>query len=482
MVLPAWLAGGSAVIGVLGAVTAMLVSPIWGVALVLTALCAGVSVRRPALGVHVLFVCGVLLVDISALSVYRYFLLSDLLFLSAFSLQTWIDRRTEVYYPRLLTWLFVVYLTGHFIAFGRSDDMSSASTWLHSLFVMLAYTPILTTLLVRRPELTRSLFVALMVSGGLQACIVIANVANGLDWRNGMRIPGAFGSLHLWLYATAAIAAAGVFLAGSRTARVGSLLVLVPIALAEAFLRSRMLWIATIVGISMIVILQSRRRLLGLGAVAALSALLVAGFMTDVYPDAAQRRISDALRPTETPDLVARMKVIYDLARSIEESPLVGLGVAQSPRYLTEHQSSARVVIVHNIIMHAAVEGGVLAGLAIALMPIAIGVLWAAAAKRNSESMRHSRLLLSWEGSSLISIYLAAQLTPTLYEHTFYLLLAALASTAPRLSSTVWRPGRGADRRSNNLRLSANVELGALTSGNPAQLQAKSQIAMTRRV
>jgi len=62
------------------------------------------------------------------------------------------------------------------------------------------------------------------------------------------------------------------------------------------------------------------------------------------------------------------------------------------------------------------------------------------------------------------------------------LLLAALASTAPRLSSTVWRPGRGADRRSNNLRLSANVELGALTSGNPAQLQAKSQIAMTRRV
>jgi hypothetical protein len=115
-------------------------------------------------------------------------------------------------------------------------------------------------------------------------------------------------------------------------------------------------------------------------------------------------------------------------------------------------------------------------------MPIAIGVLWAAAAKRNSESMRHSRLLLSWEGSSLISIYLAAQLTPTLYEHTFYLLLAALASTAPRLSSSVWRPGRGADRRSNNLRLSANVELGALTSGNPAQLQAKSQIAMTRRV
>ena len=169
MVLPGGLAGGSAVIGVLGAVTAMLITPIWGVALVLTALCAGVSVRRPALGVHVLFVCGVLLVDISALSIYRYFLLSDLLFLSAFSLQTWIDRRTEVYYPRLLTWLFVVYLTAHFIAFGRSADMSSASTWLHSLFVMLAYTPILTTLLVRRPELTRSLFVALMVSGGLQA-------------------------------------------------------------------------------------------------------------------------------------------------------------------------------------------------------------------------------------------------------------------------------------------------------------------------
>jgi hypothetical protein len=109
-------------------------------------------------------------------------------------------------------------------------------------------------------------------------------------------------------------------------------------------------------------------------------------------------------------------------------------------------------------------------------------VLWAAAAKRNSESMRHSRLLLSWEGSSLISIYVAAQLTPTLSEHTFYLLLAALASAAPRLSSSAWRPGRGADRRSN-LRLSADVELGALTSGNPAQLQAaKSQVAMTRRV
>jgi O-Antigen ligase len=438
MVLPAWLLGGLAVFAVLGAVTAVLVSPIWGIALVMVALCASVTARRPALGVAVLFVCGVLLVDISALSVYRYFLLSDLLFLSAFALQTWIDRRTEVYYPRLLTWLFVVYLAAHFIAFSRSNDASSAPTWLHSAFVMLAYTPILTTLMVRRPELKRILFVTVMVTGGLQACIVIANVANGLDWQKGTRIAGAFGSAHLWLYAAAAVAAVGVFLTGNPPARIGSLLVLMPIGLAEAFLRSRMLWIATFVGISLMLILQSRRRLLGFGAVAALSVLLVAGFMTGGYPDAIERRINDALKPTETADLVARLQVIYELANSIEQSPLVGLGVAQSPTYLTEHQSSAKVVSVHNIIMHAAVEGGVLAGLAVALMPIAIAVLLVAAARAESTAVRFSRLLLSWEGASLAAIYLAAQLTPTLYEHTFYLLLAALASTSAQLTAPPW--------------------------------------------
>jgi hypothetical protein len=426
---PLFLTGASVVVGVAGAVTATLVSPIWGVAVVLVAVCAGVSVKCPALGVTVLFACGVLLVDISALAVYRYFLLSDLLFVLAFSLQAWIDRRTEVYYPRLLTWLFAVYLTTHFIAFSRSDDISSASTWLHSAFVMLAFTPILTTLLVRRPQLKAVLFVTLMVSAGLQAGIIIGNVANGLKWQSGMRIPGAFGSLHLWLYATAAIAAMGVLLAGKRTARIGSLLVLGSIGLAEVFLRSRMLWIATIVGISMMVILQSRRRLLGVGAAASLCLLLVAGFVTGAYPDAVQLRIRAVLRPTETPDLVARMQVIHDLAGSIEESPLVGVGVAQSERYLRFHQSSAKVVNVHNVIMHAAVEGGALAGLAIALIPIAIGVLWVAAARDTGPGL-HSRLFLNWAGSSLVAVYFAAQLTPTLYEHTFYVLVAALAASA----------------------------------------------------
>ncbi len=429
MVAPLLRVGGAAAVGVLGAVTATLVSPIWGVALVLLVVCAGVSVRCPALGVTVLFACGVLLVDISALAVYRYFLLSDLLFVLAFLLQVWIDRRTEIYYPRLLTWLFAVYLATHFIAFSRSDDMSSAPAWLHSAFVMLAFTPIVTTLLVRRPQLKAVLFVTLMASAGLQAGIIAAKVANGLEWRSGMRIPGAFGSLHLWLYAAAAIAATGVVLAGKRTARISALLVLGAIGLAEVFLRSRMLWIATIVGISMMVILQSRRRLLGVGAVASLCVILVAGFMAGVYPDAVQLRIRAVLRPTETPDLVARMQVIHDLAGSIEESPLVGLGVAQSARYLTLHQSSAKVVNVHNVIMHAAVEGGALAGLAIALIPIAIGVLWVAAA-RNAAPGVPSRLFLNWAGSSLVAIYFAAQLTPTLYEHTFYLIVAALAASA----------------------------------------------------
>jgi hypothetical protein len=291
--------------------------------------------------------------------------------------------------------------------------------------MMLVYVPAVTTLLALRTDLRRYVMPTLLVSVTVQSLVVIEAVAGGLVWQSGLRIGGAFGSVQLWPYAAAVVAAAALVMTGSVRTRVAVLLALLPIAAAEMFLRSRMLWIASLLGATVFLFAQARSKVAAAALVSICVAALAGGYLLGVYPAAVQVRISDALNPTQTPDLVARLDVLRALSGAVVESPLVGLGIGQSAEYVDRLPAPPPVVNVHNVIVHAAVEGGIAAAAALALLPIAFLLLWR---HGTTSSAGTDRVRLNWAFASLLAIYAAAQLTPTLYEHTFYFLIGCLAS------------------------------------------------------
>jgi O-antigen ligase len=388
------------------------------------------SVRRlvgePAV-VTGLFVTAVATVDISAFNIYRYLLVSDALLLMAAAIACAQRKSATVYLPTLIFFLFVVYLLSTAFAFFRPVHPGvGVLTWAHSAFLMIVYVPAATTLMTLRPDLRRMLLVTLLVSTTVQAAITVSQVAAGLNWQTGTRIPGAFGSVHVWTYAVSVVAIVAFVMIGSwrqKTVAVGCLVV---IAAAEMFRKSRMLWIASVLGGAIFAFVQAKHKIVATLVSAVACVALAAGYALDVYHPAVQERITATLQPTQTPDLIERIKVVEQLTKEFIQSPVVGLGLRQSERYLDETPSPPLVLEIHNVVMHAAIEGGAVAALAIALMPIGIVLLWRAAWTLQSDA----RWIVNWLGASLTAIYIAAQLTPAFFEHSFYLLIAALASLA----------------------------------------------------
>ena len=88
--------------------------------------------------------------------------------------------------------------------------------------------------------------------------------------------------------------------------------------------------------------LYSGRLLRGVAVAAVATAAISVGYVAELYPEAIQRRITEALNPTEASDLIARMQVVRELTGAIEESGGLGIGIAQSERYLREHHSTAQ--------------------------------------------------------------------------------------------------------------------------------------------
>jgi O-antigen ligase len=268
----------------------------------------------------------------------------------------------------------------------------------------------------------------LLISTTFQASITVWEVASGINWRTGTRIPGAFGSIHLWPYAASIAAVVVLLMTGSWRAKTAAAGCFVLLAAAEMFRKSRMLWIASVLGGALFAFVQARNKVAAVVLTTLTCLALSAGYVLDLYHPAVRERITMTLNPTETPDLIARIRVVQEMTAEFVDSPIVGLGLRQSAQYMSETPAPPPVVEVHNIVMHAAVEGGAVAALALILLPLAIVLLWIAA--RRATADRASQVLVNWLGASLIAIYIAAQLTPALYEHTFYLLIAALASFA----------------------------------------------------
>jgi O-Antigen ligase len=372
------------------------------------------------------FVAAVFTLDVGPLAVYRYLLVSDALLLLALLLQVGAAREPILCFPKFITATFALYLGSTVLAFARPDQPAiGVFTWLHSAFLMGVYVPVATTLMTVRPDLRRYVLPVLLVSASFQGAIVTRSVTAGLNWTSGTRIAGAFGSVQLWSYAAAAVAVLALLMTGSRRQKFGALICTFPLLAAEIFLRSRMLWIASFLGACIFGIIQAKRKALAITVALSVLVGLVSGYALDLYPDAVERRISDALRPSEAADLRARMAVVYAAMDAISASPIVGVGTGQAPRYFADLPVPPVVVTAHNILLHAAMEGGLLAAVALGLIPLGIIMLWY---RGLTTAPQAERPALNWAFSTLMAVYIAAQLTPTLFEHSFYFLIAFLAA------------------------------------------------------
>lgn len=375
-----------------------------------------------------MFVVAVATIDFAPLRVYRYLLVSDVLLLAALALEWRRQWPATLVYPARMTALFCVYLASAACAFTRPlDPAIGFSTFAHQAFAMLLYVPAVATLLVARPDLLRLVIPTVLVSMTVQGLALASAVAGGLNWTSGSRVAGALGSSQLWPYVAAVGAITLVTMSGSALGRLAVVGSAVAVGAAELFMRSRMLWIASVLVVTTVALLQSRRKAAaGAGAAALIGALAVI-YALGGFPPAVEVRIDDALHPAKARDLVERVRVVSALGRSFLESPFVGVGLGQSPQFVDQLPVQPAVVNIHNIVMHGAVEGGVFAGLAVLLQPVGILLLW-----KSGRRNRESKALADWSVATLLSVFVAAQLTPTLYEHTYYFLIGLLAAIACR--------------------------------------------------
>jgi O-antigen ligase len=384
---------------------------------------------RPS-GLAVLVIAGTLLLDFAPLRIYRYFLWSDFLLLAAFVAVLWRRRTIAVVIPAAVTPVFAVFLLGHLLAFARASSAAEGLfTWLHMAFLMVLFVPAVATLLADRHELRAVVFGAILTAAVVQAAIIDVAVLSGQQWESGSRIAGALGNVAVWLFACGYVGLVSVMMAGRWPARLlaaGSLLLLTP---AVMFLRARMLWVAIVTGCVLLFIMQAKTWGRALAMVAISTGLLVSMYSAGLLPGAIQSRIEATLHPSRSVDLVYRLEVVRRLAPPFAASPLVGIGLGQSGSYLPPDFVAGRVGAIHNVVLHAGVEGGLPAAFAMLLLPVAFIVMWIRA-KQSTAPAGPDRLLAHWLLASLLGIYVGAQFTPALYEHVVYFLIGFLASLA----------------------------------------------------
>jgi hypothetical protein len=377
--------------------------------------------------------CAALTMDFAPLSLFRYFLWSDLFILIAASWLAIHGTRLSTAGLGVLFALFTVNVMSSLVSFTRAvhPDLG-LFTWLHMAFIMLVYLPAVTAVLRAKPHLGGVARAALVVSGVGQAAIIVSSVAQGLHWETGTRIAGAMGNQSVWLFVTAWTGLLAMGMAG----RWMRLLWVVPafgmVAIAAGLMRSRSLWVALIVATSIYILVRVRHKMLGVLAVLGLAGIASLGYLLELYPTAIQSRIRETLTPRTSIDLVYRVDVVQRMFEPWSQNVFVGIGARQSESYLPGRMIEGRVDAVHNVVLHAAIEGGLLSGLVWLLLPAVIVRMW-------WDARIVHRDLADWALASLLAIYMGGQFTPTLYEHVFYFLLGVLAALRP---AQEWRAGR----------------------------------------
>jgi O-antigen ligase len=381
----------------------------------------------------VMLIVGTLLLDFAPLAVYRYLLVSDLLLIAGAILVLWRVPRVRVPVGPVVP-IFVVFLAAHLVSMTRASAPSTGVfTLLHMTFLMLVFVPLVSGALSHRLDLRSWCFVALVAGAVWQAALVDAAVLQGQHWESGTRIAGLAGSVSAWLLTTAFVALAAVATGGRWYQRLAAIVGFLVLAPAVLVLRERMLWVAAATGCGVLLFAQARTWTRAVLKVTAAIVVLLAAYAVGLFPAAIEARIQATLNPTEGSDLSYRLEVVRRLASTVDASPLVGIGMGHSGRYLPKAFVEGRVDAIHNAVLHAGVEGGALAAASLVVLPIGFVVLWRRARRANPDDA--DRLMADALFASLIGIFVGAQFTPTIYEHVFYYGIALLASlSVPRSS------------------------------------------------
>jgi O-antigen ligase len=369
---------------------------------------------------------GAATIDFSPLPVYRYLLVSDLLLVSA-GLIAWLTGST-MRAPFLLMACLSVYVASGLASFLRTSDPAGGMfTWIHTAFLCLVYIPLVATALGTRRQLVRYAFAGVLLSGVAQSLLLLLEVASGLDWASGPRITGALGNASLWIFAVSMLAVTTLMLKGGLFGRPIGLLAGVVILPAATITRSRSIWIGIVVGVALSMIVFPRRKLAGMVAAATFAAGLAGAYILELYPRPVQERITRTLSTDRSIDVIYRFEVVWRLYPRVAESPLVGVGLNESSKHLPAHLVRAAVPAVHNVVLHAAVESGIPAALALTALPGIVFLLWRRA-RLDTRDDPSIRKFADWAFIAFAASYVGVQFTPTMYEHINYFLIAILVS------------------------------------------------------
>jgi hypothetical protein len=398
-----------------------------GALLGVTVLVTGLGARQHGLLlVTFLVAAGAFTIDFHPLPVFRYLLVSDVLFVTA-GLVAWLTG-SSMRVPVFVTCCLGLYVANGLAAFLRSSDPEGGLyTWLHTAFLAFLYIPLVTTALATRRAYVRYAFAGVIVSAFVQAALVLLAISQGLYWEYGPRIRGALGNASLWIYPVAVLALVAVLLRGRLVARLASLGILAVIIPAVLATRSRSIWIGILVGVPQLMLLLPRRKIAGAVAALGFAACLSAGYILELYPKPILDRITMTFTVRQSIDIIYRFEVVDRLLPLAAESPLVGIGLNESPKHLPRRLVASSVPQIHNPPLHAAVEVGVPGAFGLVALPIAVFLLWRRARLVTADDLGLQRIA-DWAFVSFTSIYVGVQFTPAMYEHVSYFVIAVLAS------------------------------------------------------
>ena len=396
------------------------------------------------------FFAGLLVIDFPPLHVFRYFLFSDLLFLLSYFLLFLQSGRMPWHLspPALYVTLALYSLSALLSLFRAPNPENAFSTLIHLMFLTFVYVPLVSSLLRASPRLFSLTFVGFIVITIVRDIDIILLPLAGIEWQSGTRLSGLSqaptlyvmlpGMMGLCLLLLRRWPGEGQRTISSRTLSAKMRLALLPLggivlsSVAFMITRFRSIWIACFCGLFLLSVMLDRRRLLRALTYPTLAALLLVFLAINNWlPAAIVNRFSSSFDPY-APDIIARREVVWRLLPIVSENPFLGIGFNNSKYFLPLELVEGRVDAIHNLLLSNLVENGLLSFLALVALPL---LLWSFYRRVQRRGDATERYLGIWGISSCLGIYLGAQLTPNMLEHTFWFLIAYLTGLVTSTTS-----------------------------------------------
>jgi hypothetical protein len=183
-------------------------------------------------------------------------------------------------------------------------------------------------------------------------------------------------------------------------------------------------WVATI-ALTLLVIVVAARTAKALALTLAVAVVTCStAYALGAVPNPLIERVQHTFDLSQ-PDFAARRDAIAELLEAWFDRPW-GIGLGESDKYLSADLVEGRNPSAHNFIIHAFIEGGPLAGLAMAAFPFALVFLW----KRHAPPLNRREWHDVWPIAAVVAVVVAAYFSPTLYQHAAWTAVGALIGWA----------------------------------------------------